>query len=95
MKTLIFLIIFLIPFQQVFAQSDDLVPDVSAANLTILFSVSAAIVIGLVIYLLRDSILRKKQPMMQKILRQKRIMITKNITQSGQAMIQNLKDQKM
>jgi len=63
MKTLIFLIIFLIPFQQVFAQSSeerDLVPDVSAADLTILFSVSAAIVIGLVIYLLRDSILRKK-----------------------------------
>jgi len=49
MKTLIFLIIFLIPFQQVFAQSSeerDLVPDVSAADLTILFSVSAAIVIG-------------------------------------------------
>ncbi len=60
MKTLIFLIIFLIPLQQVFAQSDDLVPDVSAADLTILFSVSSAIVIGLVIYLLRDSILRKK-----------------------------------
>lgn len=63
MKTLIFLIIFLIPLQQVFAQSSeerDLVPDVSATDLTILFSVSAAIVIGLVIYLLRDSILRKK-----------------------------------
>src|SRR3989338_5425151 len=60
MKRFIFLIIFLIPLQQVFAQSDDLVPDVSATDLTILFSVSSAIVIGLVIYLLRDSILRKK-----------------------------------
>ncbi|MBI3253185.1 MAG: hypothetical protein HYZ56_00400 [Nitrosopumilales archaeon] len=60
MKTVIFLIIFLIPLQRVFAQSDDLVPDVSAADLTVLFSVSSAIVIGLVIYLLRDSILRKK-----------------------------------
>ena len=48
-------------FQQVFAQSsEDLVPDVSATDLAILFSVSVAIVVGLVIYLLRDSILRKK-----------------------------------
>jgi len=60
MKTLVFLIIFLISLQQVFAQSDDLVPDVSATDLTVLFSVSVAVVVGLVIYLLRDSILRKK-----------------------------------
>ncbi|MGQ0376594.1 MAG: DnaJ domain-containing protein [Nitrososphaerota archaeon] len=55
--------IFLISLQQVFAQSSeerDLVPDVSATDLVILFSVSIAIVMGLVIYLLRDSILRKK-----------------------------------
>jgi molecular chaperone DnaJ len=48
---------------QVFVQSSeeqDLVPDVSATDLTILFSVSIAVVAGLVVYLLRDSILRKK-----------------------------------
>ncbi|MBM3895272.1 MAG: J domain-containing protein [Thaumarchaeota archaeon] len=54
-------IVFLSLFQQVFAQSsEDLVPDVSTTDLTILFSVSIAVVVGLVIYLLRDSILRKK-----------------------------------
>jgi molecular chaperone DnaJ len=50
---------FLISLQQVFAQ-DVRIPDVSATDLTILFSVSIAVVVGLVIYLLRDSILRKK-----------------------------------
>ena len=64
----IFLIVCLIPLQ-VFAQNDDTtlstaegdrLPHVSDRDLTILFSVSTAAVIGLVIYLLRDSILRKK-----------------------------------
>lgn len=57
----IFLVFFPI-ISSAFAQGtkDSLVPVVSDADLTILFSVAVAVVIGLVIYLLRDTILRKK-----------------------------------
>lgn len=57
----IFLMFFPI-ISSAFAQGtkDSLVPVVSDIDLTILFSVSVAVVIGLVIYLLRDTILRKK-----------------------------------
>lgn len=52
--------LFFIAITQAFAQEIDRVPDVSSSDLILLFSVASLVVVGLLLYLLRHSILKKK-----------------------------------
>jgi len=60
---------------------------ISDEDMTILFSISIAVVIGLFVYAARGAILRKKQSMIKKIMDQKKTKTMKNIIQIGQVMI--------